>query len=244
MTNTDPDRAWLAARLPFIVDQLPPPPARVVEIGCGPLGGFVPGVTEAGHHAVGIDPEAPDGEHYRRMTFEEYDDGSPVDVVVACTSLHHVADLDEVLTKAGDLLVPEGRIVVIEWAHELFDEATARWSFDRLRDVDRDHQHAHHDDHQHEGGNWLVGHQEEWKAAGRSWPEYFQAWATDHGLHTGHAVLDVLEARFTTELLVRTPYVFPNLRDTTEADEQSAIDQGLIQPTALNYVGRRVERAA
>ncbi len=244
MTNTDPDRVGLAARLPFVLDQLPPAPARVVEIGCGPLGGFVPGLTEAGHHAVGIDPAAPEGADYRQTTFEEYDDHSPVDMVVACTSLHHVADLDRVLTKAADLLPPDGRIVVIEWAHELFDEATARWSFDRLREVDRVHDHAHHENHQHEGGSWLAGHREEWLASGRSWAEYLRSWATDHGLHTGQAVLDALDTRFRTELLTRTPYVFPNLRDTAEADEQAAIDEGVIQPTAISYVGRREEQPA
>ena len=51
----------------------------------------------------------------------------PVESVVASLSLHHVADLDEVLDRLGALLVPGGTLVVVEWAWEGFDEPTARW---------------------------------------------------------------------------------------------------------------------
>jgi hypothetical protein len=33
-----------------------------------------------------------------------------------CTSLHHVADLDEVLDWVGATLAPNGALVVVEWA--------------------------------------------------------------------------------------------------------------------------------
>jgi hypothetical protein len=36
-----------------------------------------------------------------------------------------VADLEEVLDRLNDLLVPGGVLVVVEWAWERFDEATA-----------------------------------------------------------------------------------------------------------------------
>jgi SAM-dependent methyltransferase len=52
--------------------------------------------------------------------------------VVACTSLHHVADLDQVLDLIHDTLTPGGVLVVVEWARERFDETTARWCFARL----------------------------------------------------------------------------------------------------------------
>ena len=44
--------------------------AEVVEIGCGPLGGFVPMLRSSGYKALGVDPEAPDGERYRHVEFE------------------------------------------------------------------------------------------------------------------------------------------------------------------------------
>ena len=45
-----------------------------------------------------------------------------LDAIVACTSLHHVADLAGVLDLVAGALVPGGRAVIVEWAREQFDE--------------------------------------------------------------------------------------------------------------------------
>jgi hypothetical protein len=104
----------------------------VLEIGCGPLGGFVPALGRDGYDAVGIDPEAPERPVYHRVRFEQYQAPQPVECVVACISLHHVADLGDVLDRVTAALAPDGAVVVVEWAWERFDEATARWCFARL----------------------------------------------------------------------------------------------------------------
>jgi SAM-dependent methyltransferase len=127
-----PDQRWLAATWPLVKDNLPLAPAGVLEIGCGPLGGFVPDLRKSGYRGVGIDPEAPEGPEYRRVEFERDDSREQVDAIVACTSLHHVDDLADVLGRAQTRLAPDGVLVVVEWASERFDEATARWCFDRL----------------------------------------------------------------------------------------------------------------
>ena len=62
---------WLDALWPFVRNWLPAAPARVVEIGCGSLGGFVPRLEQAGYEAAGIDPKAPQGPSYRQAEFEE-----------------------------------------------------------------------------------------------------------------------------------------------------------------------------
>src|SRR5690348_10904571 len=125
-----PDDPWLAATWPFVRAHLPEPPADVVEIGCGPLGGFVPAMRAAGYQATGVDPEAPAGPEYRQTEFEDYAAPGPVAAIVACTSLHHVTGLGDVLDRIGAALVPGGPLVIVEWASERFDEATARWCFD------------------------------------------------------------------------------------------------------------------
>src|SRR6266516_2651142 len=51
----------------FVLSQLPPPPVRVLEIGCGPNGGITPALGDAGHDALGVDPDAPEDGRYRRM---------------------------------------------------------------------------------------------------------------------------------------------------------------------------------
>src|SRR5215470_4695930 len=88
-----PDELWLATMWPFVRGWLPVPPAAVLEIGCGPLGGFIPVLRSAGYDATGVDPEAPEGPWYHRVEFERHELASPAAAVVACTSLHHVADV-------------------------------------------------------------------------------------------------------------------------------------------------------
>ena len=225
MTTTTPDERWLAALLPYVRDQLPPAPARVLEIGCGPLGGFVPGLFAKGHHAVGVDPEAPEGPSYHQVDYEQHV-RQPMDAIVACTSLHHVANLDEVLDRVASALTPGGTFLVIEWAYERFDEPTARWCFDRLPPPDPEQ-------------GWLHRHREAWETSGQSWEFYLKGWADHEALHRGDTILEGLHARFETRVLERTPYFFSDLHSTTEEAEQAAIDSGRIQPTGIRYVGQR-----
>ena len=223
-----PDDPWLGAVWPFVRDRLPPAPVTVLEIGCGTVGGFVPGLLNSGYDAVGVDPEAPEGHDYRRIEFERYEPPQPVDCVVASLSLHHVADLDEALDRLKDALVPGGVLVVVEWAWERFDEATARWCFDRLAP-------------RAEGAEpgWLHKHQERWVASGQPWDRYCRTWATEEGLHPGEEIMRGLGARFDRRLSVEGPYFFADLADTSEAQEQAAIDAGLIQAGGIRYAATR-----
>jgi SAM-dependent methyltransferase len=222
-----PDERWLAAVWPFFRDQLPPAPARVLEIGCGPLGGFVPALLDGGYDAVGVDPEAPNGLRYHQVEFERYQPPTPVECVVASTSLHHVADLDEVLDRVKTTLVPAGALVVVEWAWERFDEATARWCFARLAPPPSAG-----------GPGWLHEHQQRWAASGQAWDAHCRAWAAAEGLHTGEEILRGLDARFERRLCTDGPYFFPDLAGTTEADEQAAIDAGHVRATGIRYASR------
>ncbi|MGH8866402.1 MAG: class I SAM-dependent methyltransferase [Actinomycetes bacterium] len=224
MTWEDP---WLAARWPFVLQHLPPVPARVVEIGCGPAGGFVPALTRAGYDAVGVDPEAPDAPGYVRTEFERYDPGQ-ADAVVACTSLHHVADLDEVLNRVAGALTPQGTLVVVEWAWERLDEATARWGFAQVARAPIGSEPT-----------WLHRCEDEWVTSGLPWEVCLRAWTGEAGLHTCDAILTALDTRFERRHFSPGPYLFPDLADTSEADEQAAIDAGHIRATGLRYVGRR-----
>jgi SAM-dependent methyltransferase len=223
-----PDDPWLAAVWPFVRDQLPPVPARVLEVGCGSLGGFVRALLDGGYHAVGVDPEAPEGPGYQRIEFERYEPPQPVDCVVASLSLHHVADLDEVLDRLAALLVPGGALVVVEWAWEQFDEATARWCFARLAPPDSGKEPG-----------WLHKHQERWAASGQPWDAYLRAWATEEGLHPGEDIVRGLDAHFDRQLYVEAPYFFADLATTSEAEEQAAIDAGLIRAGGIRYAATR-----
>jgi SAM-dependent methyltransferase len=217
------DRRWLAANWPFVRERLPPPPRRVLDIGCGPLGGFVPALRAAGYHADGIDPEAPQGRHYHQVEFEEYAGRQPAHAIVASTSLHHVSDLETVVDLITGRLEPDGVLVVVEWARERFDEASARWCFDRLADDEP---------------GWLHRHRDNWLASGQPWAAYIDSWAANEGMYTAEEILRSLAERFDTRLLTHGPYFFPDLHGVTAADEQTAIDAGRIQANGVRYVGR------
>ena len=223
------DERWLAANWPFVRAWLPAAPARVVEIGCGPVGGFVPRMQAAGYQATGVDPEAPPGPSYRQVDFERYAVRGPLDAIVACTSLHHVTDLAAVLDLAAQTLVPGGRAVIVEWARERFDEATARWCFARLPEPEQDHA-------------WLHHRRAEWRESGQSWDDYLRSWARAKGLHSGQDVLAALGERFDAEPLRYGPFFFADLAGTSEADEQAAIDAGLIRANRIQYAGRSRSR--
>jgi SAM-dependent methyltransferase len=240
-----PDERWLAANRPFVLTHLPAPPARVVEIGCGPLGGFVPMLESAGYQATGIDPEAPAGSSYRQVEFESYEAPGPADAVVASASLHHVADLAVVLDQVKALLVPDGRLVIVEWAHERFDEATARWCFARLPEPGQDHARLPDPGHDHtpppgpgDDHSWLDHRRAEWRESGQPWADYLRSWAQVGGLHSGQDILAALDARFDSEPVTYGPYFFMDLAGTSEADEQAAIDAALIQANRIQYAGR------
>jgi SAM-dependent methyltransferase len=221
-----PDERWLTALWPVVRHWLPALPAVVLDIGCGPLGGFIPMLRSAGYEAAGVDPRAPDGPWYHRVEFEAFQPPEPARAIVACTSLHHTADVGAVLDLAHAALIAGGSIVVVEWARERFDEATARWCFDRLPPPVGE-------------PGWLQQRRDQWRESGQRWETYCRGWARSEGLHAGEDIVAELDARFDRQLLARGPYFFADLADVSEDDEQAAIDAGQIRANRIVYVGRR-----
>jgi SAM-dependent methyltransferase len=217
---------WLEAVWPTVRPRLPAPPAVVVDLGCGSLGGFVPALLADGYQAVGVDPEAPEEPSYRRIEFERSELPDAVDAVVASVSLHHVADPGEVFDRIARALTPGGTVVVLEWDWERFDEASASWGFERL-------------DPSAETKGWLHGARERWLASGLPWATYLREWATGHGLHGAGPLVAGLDERFERVACERGAYLFPELSRTSEADELHAIEAGRIQALRVDYVGRR-----
>jgi SAM-dependent methyltransferase len=217
-----PKELWLTSMWPSVRSWLPDPPATVVEIGCGSLGGFVPALNADGYDAMGIDPAAPEGPAYRRVEFEHADLPATVDAFVASTSLHHVADPGVVLDKVAAVLGRGGVVIVVEWDWESFDEGTARWCLERQVDPD----------------GWLRRRLDAWTESGEPWERAFQGWAIEHGLHGARSLAAELDQRFERVVDHHGPYLFTELVDTTESDEQRAIDAGQIPALRVEYVGR------
>jgi len=224
-----PRERWLAATWPVVRAALPDAPARVLELGCGSLGGFVPMLRRESYDAVGIDPEAPDEPQYRRVEFERADLPPEVDAVVASTSLHHVADPAHVLDRVVSVLSDGGVAVVVEWAWEDFDRRTADWCFERLAA-------------EGEPG-WLHRRRDEWLASGKEWATYLGGWTEHEGLHRAGTLVGLLDERLERRRLAYGPYYFAELTDTTDDEERVAIDAGLISANRIEYVGARRRRS-
>jgi SAM-dependent methyltransferase len=198
-----------------VIPRLLPPPARVLEVGCGD-GDLARALAAGGYEVVAIDPHAPEGGVFRRMRIEELDelDGpGPFDLVVADRVLHHVDPLEPVLDKLARLAP---LLVVGEFAWERIDAPTQEW-YEAL------HRRLVSTGHDPVG------------------PADLDAWRWDHqDLHRSDRVLAGLASRYTQVELERGPYFYRWLRvPGVEAEERRALAAGEIQPIGLRYAGRR-----
>jgi SAM-dependent methyltransferase len=199
----------------FVTSRLPEAPARVLEVGCG-RGELARAIAERGYDVLAIDPEAPEGEIFLRVTLERLDDSRPFDAVVASRSLHHVPDLPAALDKIAGLLRARGVLVLNEHAWDRMDEATARWFRERWSATDP-------------------------RAPG-SLEEFLEYWRVEHaGLHGYGAMRPELDRRFEEQFFAWTPYRHGELGDAvTLAEIRELVDSGEIRAMGFRYAGERL----
>lgn len=93
-------------------------------MGCGE-GELARALAGAGYDVVAVDPEAPDGPIFRRVTIEAFAEPGRFDAVVASRSLHHVKDLGGVLDKLARIL--RGPLILNEFAWDRREPMTPEW---------------------------------------------------------------------------------------------------------------------
>ena len=187
-----------------------PPPARILEVGCGE-GDLARALAAAGYDVLAIDPRAPEGPIFRRISLEELERTVTFDLAVADRVLHHVHPLEPAVEKLA-ALAP--LLVVSEFAWERIDRETQAW-----------YEQLHHR---------LLGEGHEPHG-----PPDLDRWRWEHpGLHPSDAVLDALEERCERRRLERGPYFHRWLRvPGVEREEEAAIAAGEIQALGLSWVG-------
>jgi SAM-dependent methyltransferase len=127
--------------LDYIRDNLPEPPARVIEVGAGE-GELAAALRGLGYDVLAIDPRAASAPGVVRLALHEVDEPpASFDAAVAVLSLHHVNPLPESCERLAELLRPGGRLVVDEFDTECLDERAARWWWRHQADVHGAHPH-------------------------------------------------------------------------------------------------------
>jgi SAM-dependent methyltransferase len=116
--------------LAFARAALPPPPARVLEIGAG-HGELAAALGDAGYTVVAIDPAGHVAEVIRVALHELSEPPGSFAAAVAVVSLHHVEPLAESCRRLAELVRPGGALVIDEFDVERFDERAAAWLLER-----------------------------------------------------------------------------------------------------------------
>jgi hypothetical protein len=197
----------------YALSQLPPPPGRVLEVGCGHEGGVAPALSAAGYDVLAIDPAAPEGPLYRRVTLDELDDPGTFDAVVAGRVLHHVDPLGPALDK---LVALAPLLIVDEFAWNHMDEPTVDWYQSQRR--------------------LLV-------ATGRDpkGPSSIEDWRARHSdLHPYETLRAEIDARYDELDFEWRPYFYLWLEGpASESLETGLIQAGAIRPIGVRYAGVR-----
>ena len=204
--------------LDFLREQLPPPPARVLEVGCG-QGELTTALAVEGYDVLGIDPVAPEGERFRRIRLEDLDPEEGLfDAVCASHSLHHIRDLDHALDRIASLLGPGGLLVLDEHGWDLADEATLDWLWNQRRALAS------------------AGHGE----TPPSLEAFREEWQAEHlGLHGFEAMRDELSRRFEERVFARTPFLYRLARGRRYGGARAGADRRGCDPGARFPLRRR-----
>jgi hypothetical protein len=197
----------------FALSHLPAAPARVIEVGCGKTGELALALEAAGYDVLAIDPRAPEGAIFRRITLEELDDPGPFDAAIAARVLHHVTPLEPAVEKLSGLAP---LLLVDEFAWDRLDRPTKGWYEERRRTLE---------------------------AAGTEpgGPADLDAWRQEHAdLHPSGMVRAALAERYDERVYEDRAYLYRWLQGpSSEALEQTLVDSGAIRPLGYRCILER-----
>jgi SAM-dependent methyltransferase len=191
----------------FVLSQLPPPPLRVLEVGCGKTGELALALAAAGYDVLAIDPRAPEGSIFRQITLDELDEldePGPFAAAVAARVLHHITLLRPAVEKLA-ALAP--LLFVDEFAWDRLDPPTQDW---------------------YEGQHRIL----ELTGPEPDGPADLNAWREEHtDLHPSGVVRAALAEHFRERVHEERPYLYRWLKGpASEGLEQALIAAGAIQP--------------
>ena len=195
----------------FVLEQLPPTPGRVLEVGCGREGGLVATLLDAGYEVLGVDPDAPDGTHFLRGDFRDVE--GEYDAVVAGRVVHHVHPLDAGIAKLATLAP---LLVVDEFSWDRIDADARDW---------------------YEGQYRMLAA----AGANPPGPPSLDEWRTRHtDLHAHGVLLEALRAHYDERVLEWVPYLHRWLGGpSSEPLERTLIGAGAFAAIGYRWAGTR-----
>jgi SAM-dependent methyltransferase len=194
----------------FVRGSLPPPPARVLEVGAGD-GELAAALSAAGYEVLAIDP-ASTVDHVRPVRLHELrEPADRFDAAVAVVSMHHVEPLRESCRRLGEVVRPGGTLVLDEIDVGRLDERAAGWWLERHGPSDH----------------------------GPTTPGEMVAFMRHH-LHDLPTMRDELSEWFELDPVVRGPYLYRwELGPEARGAEESLIAAGGLPAVGVRVVGTR-----
>jgi SAM-dependent methyltransferase len=193
----------LSETIAFVRGNAPPPPARLLEIGCGD-GRLAARAQDLGYEVVAVDASEESVEAARRLgvdarlaSWPEFDD-TPFDLLLFARSLHHLSPLDAAVARARDLLRPGGLVLVEDFAWTEIDAPSAEWLHQVLGIL--------------EAANLLAPEHDRLARSFLGGPDALQSWREHHEheppLHPAGAMLACLERHFGSVRAEPVPYLY------------------------------------
>lgn len=235
------------------------PPMDVLDLGCG-TGYMALELAREGCRVLGVDADAESIELARRardadpvlrdrdlLSYEVADlrvwDTPPetFDVVVACRVFHHIPDAEKVLGRVGRWLRPEGRLVCIEFAYDLFDRRCAMWLY-QVRGLLQSAGLLQPDGHLPNDPD---------TGTARIWDEWWREHEEEENLNRFHRLLGALQGTLEEDHFGWLPYLYwevlEDLNAALDTDatvalflqrlEEHLIEREEISPVLFSWVG-------
>ena len=239
-----PRELCLQQTIRFLEGALPPPPCRVLEVGCG-SGEVAAQLSKRGYSVTGIDSSAEaaadcraHGVYAIEGDFLSFPGPDPFDALLFTRSLHHIENPAQAAGHAHKLLKPGGRVVAEEFAVERMDNDTARWFYELCSLL--------------EAAGLMKPDPAQDPLASSPLDRWFREHDHDGPIHAGEDMLVALGTRFDLERVESAPYLFRYFCERMETSDRGArvakwvfeleslrIVEPTLRAVGLRMVGRR-----